>query len=74
MAKKKKIKSPTQLELVEPTFSSFVELGGSATISEIYERVVAMLNMHDSVIDALRKGMLHSKQNWSISLHGQEHG
>ena len=32
MAKKKKIKSPTQLELVEPTFSALVELGGSATI------------------------------------------
>lgn len=56
MAKKKKIKSPTQLELVEPTFSALVELGGSATISEIYERVVAMLNLPDSVIDEPHKG------------------
>lgn len=56
MAKKKKIKSPTQLELVEPTFSVLVELGGSATISEIYERVVAMLNLPDSVIDEPHKG------------------
>lgn len=52
----KKIKSPTQLELVEPTFSALVELGGSATISEIYERVVAMLNLPDSVIDEPHKG------------------
>lgn len=56
MAKKKKIKSPTQLELVEPTFSALVELGGSATISEIYERVIAMLNLPDSVIDEPHKG------------------
>lgn len=56
MAKKKKIKSPTQLELVEPTFAALVELGGSATISEIYERVVAMLNLPDSVIDEPHKG------------------
>ena len=56
MAKKKKIKSPTQLELVEPTFSALVELGGSATISEIYDRVVAMLNLPDSVIDEPHKG------------------
>jgi len=56
MAKKKKIKSPTQLELVEPTFSALVELGGSATISEIYDCVVAMLNLPDSVIDEPHKG------------------
>lgn len=56
MAKKKKIKSPTQLELVEPTFTALVELGGSATISEIYERIVAMLNLPDSVIDEPHKG------------------
>ena len=56
MAKKKKIKSPTQLELVEPTFSALVESGGSATINEIYDRVVAMLNLPDSVIDEPHKG------------------
>ena len=56
MTKKKKIKSPTQLELVEPTFAALVELGGSATISEIYESVVAMLNLPDSVIDEPHKG------------------
>ena len=38
MAKTKKIKSPTQLELVEPTFSALVELGGSATVDEIREK------------------------------------
>lgn len=56
MAKKKKIKSPTQLELVEPTFSALVKLGGSATISEIYESVVVMLKLPDSVIDEPHKG------------------
>ena len=40
MAKTKKIKSPTQLELVEPTFSALVELGGSATVDEIREKVI----------------------------------
>lgn len=35
MAKTKKIKSPTQLELVEPTFAALVKLGGSATVDEI---------------------------------------
>ena len=43
MAKIKKIKSPTQLELVEPTFAALVELGGSATVGEIYEKVISML-------------------------------
>lgn len=56
MAKKKKIKSPTQLELVEPTFSALVELGGSATIGEIYESVIAMLKLPDAVIDEPHKG------------------
>ncbi len=32
MAKIKKIKSPTQLELIEPTFTALVALGGSATV------------------------------------------
>ena len=56
MAKTKKIKSPTQLELVEPTFAVLVELGGSATIGEIYERIITMLKLPDSVIDEPHKG------------------
>lgn len=53
MAKSKKIKSPTQMELIEPTFSALVDLGGSATIDEIYERVITMLALPDFVIDEI---------------------
>ena len=56
MAKIKKIKSPTQLELVEPTFAALVELGGSATVGEIYEKVISMLKLPDSVIDEPHNG------------------
>lgn len=38
MAKTKKIKSPTQLEMVEPTFSALVELGESAMVDKIREK------------------------------------
>lgn len=56
MAKAKKIKSPTQLELIEPTFAALVELGGSATIDEIREKVIEMLNLSDEVVDELHVG------------------
>ncbi len=51
-----KIKIPTQFELVEPTFAALLQLGGSATISEIYECVIAMLDLSDAVIDEPHKG------------------
>ena len=51
MAKKKKIKSPTQLELIEPTFKALRELGGSANISEIRDKVIEMLHLSDEVSD-----------------------
>lgn len=56
MAKAKKIKSPTQLELVEPTFTALVELGGSATIEEIRDKVIELLQLSDDIVDEVHKG------------------
>lgn len=56
MTTKKKSKSPTQLELIEPTFSALVELGGSATIGEIYECVVQKLRLPEEAIDEPHRG------------------
>ena len=69
MARVKKIKSPTQLELVEPLFTVLVELGGSATIDEIRDSIIKKLNLPDDVVD--EPHMRHSRQNWSISLPGR---
>ena len=56
MARQKKIKSPTQLELVEPMFAVLVELGGSATIDEIRDNIIKKLNLLDEVVDEPHKG------------------
>lgn len=56
MAKKKKIKSPTQLELIEPTFTALHELGGSANINEIRDKVIEMLHLSDEVVDEKHYG------------------
>ena len=56
MARTKKIKSPTQLELVEPVFAVLVELGGSATIDEMRDSVIKKLNLSDNVVDEPHKG------------------
>lgn len=56
MAKAKKIKSPTQLELIEPTFAALVELGGSANIDEIRDKVIEMLKLPDDIVDEPHNG------------------
>lgn len=56
MARVKKIKSPTQLELVEPLFAVLVELGGSATIDEIRDNIIKKLKLSDDVVDEPHKG------------------
>lgn len=56
MARAKKIKSPTQLELIEPTFNAIVELGGSATIEEIRDKVIEMLQLSDEIVDEPHAG------------------
>ena len=56
MARLKKIKSPTQLELVEPVFEVLVELGGSATIDEIRDNIIKKMRLTDEIVDELHKG------------------
>ena len=56
MARVKKIKSPTQLELVEPVFAVLVELGGSATNDEIRDSIIKRLQLSDDVVDELHMG------------------
>ena len=56
MAKAKKIKSPTQLELVEPVFAVLVDLGGSATIDELRDKIIEKLHLTDDVVDEPHKG------------------
>ncbi len=56
MAKIKKIKSPTQLELIEPTFTALVALGGSATVDEIREKVIEILRLPDDIVDEPHRG------------------
>lgn len=56
MSKVKKIKSPTQIELIEPVFSALHDLGGSANISEIRDKVVEMLHLPDDIVDEPHKG------------------
>lgn len=56
MSKTKKIKSPTQMELVEPTFAALVKLGGSATVDEICEKVIELLELPDEIVDEPHRG------------------
>ena len=56
MSKVRKIKSPTQIELIEPVFAALHDLGGSANISEIRDKVVEMLHLPDDVVDEPHKG------------------
>ena len=56
MSKVKKIKSPTQIELIEPVFAALRGLGGSANISEIRDKVVEMLHLSDDIVDEPHKG------------------
>ena len=56
MARTKKIKSPTQIELIEPVFIALRSLGGSANISEIRDQVIEMLQLSDEIVDEPHKG------------------
>ena len=56
MAKQKTIKSPTQIELIVPTFEALVALGGSATVDEIREQVIKALSLSDEIVDEPHKG------------------
>ena len=56
MARKKKIKGPTQLELLEPVFAALQQLGGSATIDEIRDRVIENGKYSDEIVDEPHAG------------------
>lgn len=53
---KKKTKSPSKEELIEPTFTALVALGGSATNSEIRDQVIKAEKLSDAFVDELHKG------------------
>lgn len=42
---------PTRKELMKPTIQAIKELGGSANIEEIYEKIVENLNLNDAVLE-----------------------
>ena len=55
MARVKKTKIPTPLELVVPVFEVLAELGGSATNDEIRDNIIRKLNLSDDVVDEPHK-------------------
>ena len=42
---------PSQRELLQPTIDAIKELGGSATIEEIYEKIVENLDLNDALLE-----------------------
>ncbi|PWL69747.1 MAG: restriction endonuclease [Verrucomicrobia bacterium] len=51
MRTKKKILSPTREDLIAPTYNAIKELGGSASINEITDKVVKDLKLPDKIVD-----------------------
>ena len=42
---------PNYSDLINPTLEALQNLGGSATINEIYLEVISILNLSDKIID-----------------------
>ncbi len=42
---------PTRKELMKPTIQAVRELGGSANIEEIYEKIVENLNLNNALLE-----------------------
>ncbi len=51
MRTKKKILSPTREDLIAPTYNAIKELGGSASINEITDKVIKDLKLPDKIVD-----------------------
>lgn len=68
MAQKKKILAPTYAELIEPVFSAMKELGGSATNDEIRDKIIAMLNLSDDVVDEPHGGLVSQQTELEYQL------
>lgn len=49
-ARKKKF-YPTYVDLIIPTYNALIELGGSGTNIEIYEKVIESMELSDETID-----------------------
>ncbi len=56
MAKSKRIKAPTQMELIEPVFTAIVDLGGSASNDEIRDKVIENMKLSDEIVDEPHQG------------------
>ena len=56
MAKSKRIKAPTQMELIEPVFMAIVDLGGSASNDEIRDKVIENMKLSDEIVDEPHQG------------------
>lgn len=47
---------PKRNELMQPTIEAIKQLGGSANTDEIYEKIVEILNLSDSVLNKVTNG------------------
>lgn len=56
MGRVKKTLVPTYTELIIPTYKALLDLGGSGTINEIYQKVVENLNLPDEIADKSHLG------------------
>lgn len=57
---------PSQRELMKPTIQAVRELGGSATIEEIYEKIVDNLNLSDAVVEIVDGKTGQSKLEYNL--------
>ena len=55
---------------MNPTIQAIVQLGGSANINEIYQKVIENLNLSDEIINQQHKNLAHF---WVISSQYEIH-
>lgn len=56
MGKRSKKKSPTYTDLIVPTFKSLIDLGGSGTNGEIYDKILKNMNLTKEAIEESHLG------------------
>ena len=62
MGRERKNISPTYTELIVPTYEALKQLGGSGTNNEIYENVIANLQLSDEVLDEPHLGSINQSE------------
>ena len=62
MGRERKNLSPTYTELIIPTYDALIQLGGSGTNNEIYEKVIVNLNLSEEVLDEPHLGSLNQSE------------